>query len=601
MKHRQVLQKQIAFALVRSFIPMACLLAMIDGLAAHAAEQTDAKPNVLLIVTDDQGYGDLSGHGNPYLQTPHLDELASQSIRFTDFHVAPMCTPTRAQLLTGRDCLATAAMNVSSGRTLLRTDLPTMADFFKAGGYKTGIFGKWHLGDNYPYRPQDRGFDESLWFPSSHIGSVPDAWNNDYFNDQYQHNGVLQRYDGYCTDIFFDEAMQWMRQRQAAEERFFAYIPLNAAHWPWFVPDEFRQPYHQREPNVASYYGMIANIDHNMGRLETMLKETGLQENTILIFMSDNGGTIGVPLYNAGMRGTKVQLWEGGHRVPCYVRWPAGDLGKPRDVGQLTHCQDWLPTLIELCGLPNKANVSFDGVSLSGLLRGKIESLADRMLVVQFSRMNVGRPQKGDAAVMWNRWRLLRGTELYDLRSDLAQEHNVIDRHAEVAAKMQAHYDKWWQRIEPSLDEFQPTHIGSDKENPMLVSACEWADVFVDQGVQVRRGERKNGLWHIQVEQAGEYEFRLRRWPDSVEVAMNAPLPMHDGEDGDYQPGVALPISKARLRIGQQDVSTSVTSNDREASFTLKLPAGRTTMQTWFYDKTGEEICGAYYVYVHRQ
>lgn len=225
------------------------------------------RPNVIVVLTDDQGYGDLSSHGNPLLRTPHMDRLRAASARLTDFHVAPMCTPTRAQLMTGRDAMATAAINVSSGRTLLRRDLPTMAEVFQGAGYRTGIFGKWHLGDSYPYRPDDRGFEESVWFPSSHVGSVSDAWNNDYFNDRYKHHGKLRQYEGYCTDVFFNEAMQWMRSQQAAKQPFFAYIPTNAPHGPLFVPEAYSKPYAEQPRALANFFGMLANLDENLGKL----------------------------------------------------------------------------------------------------------------------------------------------------------------------------------------------------------------------------------------------------------------------------------------------------------------------------------------------
>ena len=567
-----------------------------------------SRPNVIVVLTDDQGYGDLSCHRNPVLRTPSLDRMYGESARLTDFHVAPMCTPTRAQLMTGHDALDSAAMNVSSGRTLLRRDLPTMADVFAAGGYRTGVFGKWHLGDAYPYRPQDRGFHETLWFPSSHIGSVPDAWNNDYFDDVYQHNGKRRQYHGYCTDVFFRAAMDWMRHCQQAHKPFLAYIPLNAAHWPHFVPDKYRLRYEkllakrpmkpdQRE-RLARFFGMLANIDDNMGQLDEMLRQTGLRENTILVFLTDNGGTVGVPFFNAGMKGRKVTLWEGGHRVPCFVRWPAGGIATGRDIGALTHCQDLLPTLIELCGLDSPAEARFDGVSLAGLLRGTVDALPDRMLVVQFSRMNVGRPKSGDAAVLWKHWRMLPGEQLYDVSQDPKQDHNVFDQHPEIVARMKSHYEKWWAEIEPQLDQFQPVYIGSPHENPTLLSACEWADVFLDQSLQVRRGTRKNGVWHVQVERAGEYQLILRRWPQEVDAALSAPLPAHQGELGEYPAGVALPIAKARVRVGSHDLSLPVAPESQQVSFSLRLPAGRAVLQTWFYDEAGEEICGAYYVYV---
>jgi arylsulfatase len=512
-----------------------------------------------------------------------------------------MCTPTRAQLMTGRDALDSGAMNVSSGRTLLRPDLATMADVFAAAGYRTGIFGKWHLGDSYPYRPEDRGFEESLWFPSSHIGSASDAWNNDYFDDRYRHNGAVERYRGYSTDVFFGEAIRWIRARHSAGERFFAYIPTNAPHGPLFVQDRYREPYRDLPGALASFFGMIANLDENVGRLEQTLRETGLRDNTILIFLTDNGGTAGVNFYNAGMRGRKITLWDGGHRVPFFIRWPRGGLGGGRDVRELAQAQDVLPTLIELCGMDTPPGADFDGTSLARLLRGDVDRLADRMLVVQFSRMNVGRPQFGDAAVLWRQWRLVGRTELYDVARDPAQQRNLVREYPEVAASLRAHYDRWWSEVNPRLDSFLPVHIGSGRENPTLVSPTEWADSFLDQGVQIRRGEARNGVWHLMVEQDGDYTFRLRRWPDEVDVPMRAGLPPHDGEDGDYPEGAALPIARARLVVGAADLSRPVAAEDREAVFTLRLSEGWTTMRTWFYDAAGNDLSGAYYVYVERK
>ncbi|MBI4875660.1 MAG: arylsulfatase [Acidobacteria bacterium] len=568
------------------------------GCTPLAAQPQRPRPNVILILTDDQGYGDLSAHGNPRLKTPNLDRLHSESVRFTDFHVTPMCTPTRSQLMSGRDALANSAMNVSSGRTMLRPDLPTMAGIFAASGYRTGIFGKWHLGDSYPYRPNDRGFQEALWFPSSHIGSAGDAWDNDYFNDRYRHNGKLERYQGYCTDVFFGEATKWIRQ---GGQPFFAYIPLNAPHGPLFVDDRYRAAFRDLPRPLASFFGMIANIDENAGRLEETLRAAGLRDNTILIFMTDNGGTAGVDFYNAGMRGRKIGLWEGGHRVPFFLRWPAGGFSRGRDINELTEVQDVLPTLIDLCGLKAPAGARFDGFSLAGLLRGQAGPPAGRLMVIQFSRMNVGRPQWGDACVLWKKWRLVSNTQLYDVASDPAQKQDVAARNPEVVARMRAHYEQWWKDVSPRLDTFLPVHIGASQENPTLVSPTEWADSFLDQGNQIRRGEPRNGVWHVLVEQDGEYTFTLRRWPQDIGVPMRAGLPAHDGEDGDYPAGVALPIARARLVVGAADLSKPVGPEDREAVFTLRLGEGWTKMQTWFYDQQDREISGAYFVYVERK
>ena len=308
------------------------------------------KPNVIFVLTDDQGYGDLACHGNPIIKTPNLDALHDESIRFTDFHVAPMCTPTRGELLTGQDALRNGATFVCMGRSLMNPELPTLADIFAMNGYRTGHFGKWHLGDNYPYRPQDRGFHETIHHPAWGITSAADYFGNDYFDDHYRHNGTIEAFEGYCTDVWFDEAMDWIEEQDDAP--FFAYIATNAPHTPLWVPDEYRQPYLDHVAyNVASFYGMIANIDDNMGKLDAFLHKTGLRDNTILIFMTDNGTANGETVYNAGMRGKKTTLYEGGHRVPFFIRWPEGQLGEPRDIPDPTHGTDVLPTLISLCDL----------------------------------------------------------------------------------------------------------------------------------------------------------------------------------------------------------------------------------------------------------
>ncbi|MBM3334376.1 arylsulfatase, partial [Candidatus Sumerlaeota bacterium] len=338
--------------------------------AADAGSQ--ARPNVILVLTDDQGYGDLSCLGNPILKTSNIDRLHGQSVRLTDFHVCPMCTPTRSQLMTGIHCLQNGAYIVCSGHGFIRRDIPTAADIFADNGYKTGLFGKWHLGDNYPYRPQDRGFQETVTFRQWGIVSAQSYWDSDYFDDKYIHNGKLEQYKGYCTDVFFDEAMKWMRSCAEKKEPFFCYLPTNTPHGPLWVPEKYAQPYQGKVgPGVANFFGMIANIDDNMDRLDKMLKETGLYDNTILIFMTDNGGTTGVKTYNAGMRGRKTEYYDGGHRVPCFIRWPGGGLRKPGDVDDLAQNQDILPTLIDLCGLRNPRGARFDGVSLAPLLRGK--------------------------------------------------------------------------------------------------------------------------------------------------------------------------------------------------------------------------------------
>jgi arylsulfatase A-like enzyme len=580
----------------RSCRRLALVFALI-GFAAAVTSHAADRPNVIILLTDDQGYGDLSCHGNPHLKTPNLDRLHGESTRFVDFHAAPMCTPTRAQLMTGVDAMRTGAYNVSSGRALLRREFPTAAEIFASNGYRTAIFGKWHLGDNYPYRPQDRGFQESVWFPSSHISSAPDYFNNDYFDDTYVHNGRREPYQGYCTDVFFREAREWMQQRATRKEPFFLYLPLNAPHGPLFVPNKYREPYRDLDPRVASFYAMIANIDENVGQLEEFLRQTGLRENTVFIYMTDNGTATGETVYNAGMRGKKVALYEGGHRVPCFVRWPAGKLRAGANIDGVTRTQDILPTLIELCGLKHQTPRPFDGTSLANVLRQPTATVPDRMLVTQYTRLNASLPKKGDALVFWKKWRLVANQELYDLATDPQQERNVIAEHANVASLMREHYDRWWAEIEPRVFEFLPVHIGSPQENPSQLSPCEWQDVFVDQQAQVRR-QKRNGVWTLFVERDGDYRFTLRRWAKESDLPITAAMPAHKGTDGGFAAGDAFPVASAELKIAGANQSKPVASEDREVVFKVNLKRGRTELQTWFRDAAGAEIAGAYYVYV---
>ena len=580
-------------------------------------------PNVILIMTDDQGYGEMSCHGNPVLKTPNLDQLHAQSLRLTDYHAAPMCTPTRGQLLTGLDSARNGAINVSSGRTLLRPELPTMADIFADSGYATAIFGKWHLGDNYPFRPQDRGFQETLWFPSSHINSTPDFWDNDYFDDTYICNGERKKFKGYCADVFFDQAMHWMAHMANQKKPFFLYLPTNTPHQPHYAPAEdlaaieaaFQtNPLPNITPELKEklipYLAMIRNIDTNIGRLEEFLRSNNLIENTILIFTVDNGTTFGHLYYPCGMRGWKTTLWEGGHRVPFFLRWPAGGLASPQDIKGLTQSQDVLPTLIDLCSLKKPSGSRFDGISLAQIFKGQQSVPDDRTLIINYSRMpwtSYPYPdarsvmRREGAGVLWKRWRLLEDRELYNLENDPMQRNNVIAQHPEIAARLRGRLDAWWSEVKDIANDPQRVIIGNDADNPTLLTACEWLDVFIDQQIQVRRADRKNGWWELQVDQPGTYEFELRRWPREADAALSAALPAVKVTAGELLPGEALPITTVKIQIDQEMRRKRVTPRDKAATFEFQLNQGPVRLYTWFADQHNNDICGAYYVYVKRK
>ncbi|ELP32652.1 N-acetylgalactosamine 6-sulfate sulfatase (GALNS) [Rhodopirellula baltica SWK14] len=500
-----------------------------------------------------------------------------------------------------------------------------MADVFQDAGYRTGIFGKWHLGDNYPFRPEDRGFDETLWFPSSHINSVPDFWDNDYFDDTYIRNGKRVAHSGYCTDVFFDEAIEWAKQTSPTDSPFFAFIPLNSAHWPWFVPDQYRARVRtmlgdttelKRQldttpsnlEDLISFLAMGLNIDDNVGKLTQYLDESGLSENTIVVFLTDNGSTFGDHYFNAGMRGKKTQLWEGGHRVPCLIRWPKQITAQKID--DLTHVQDLLPTLADLADCDEHLPGPLDGTSLAPRLLGETDSLSDRMLVINYSRMpqfkvtytkgNPAIPRRNGAAVMWNKWRLLENKRLYNVQRDPHQDHNVAQDHPEIVAKMRAHLATWWDGVKDDVMTPERVVIGSEQENPSLLTACEWLDIFVDQQVQIRRGVRKNGVWHLIVDQPGTYEFALRRWPKESGLKLDQAIPMKQVTDGTFPAGASLPIKSGRLKIGDFDQTSPADSSGEAITFRTQLSAGPIEMQTWMLDGNEQSICGAYYVDVRR-
>ena len=343
---------------------LSLLLVILAASIVSAAE----KPNVVIVITDDQGYGDLSCHGNPILKTPKLDELYAESVRLKDYHVSPTCSPTRSAFLTGHWTNRTGVWHTIMGRSMLRENEVTMGQIFKDSGYATGMFGKWHLGDNYPYRPEDRGYTEVMRHGGGGVGQTPDYWDNAYFDGSYWHNGKPEAVKGFCTDVFFDYAKRFIKSSKEAGKPFLAYIATNAPHGPMHAPEEFAKPYESvKNVGLQHFYGMIANIDDNVGKMRAFLDDEGLTDNTIFIFTTDNGSSSGWRTFNAGMRAGKGSEYDGGHRVPFFMHWPKGKLTGGRDVEPITAHVDVVPTLIDICGLQSPSAVKFDGTTVSSI------------------------------------------------------------------------------------------------------------------------------------------------------------------------------------------------------------------------------------------
>jgi len=588
----------------RRFLHMAGLGAAAVSISRlPAAEARSRRPNVILVMTDDQGYGDLGCHGNRMIRTPMLDKLYASSVRLTDFHVSPLCTPTRASLMTGRDCVRVGAWATTWGRSLPWAEEVMMPAVFKASGYRTGMFGKWHLGDNTPFRPQDRGFAHVVCHGGGGVGQTPDYWGNDYFDDTYFHNGTPTKHTGYCTDVWFDEAIKFIAANK--DRPFFAYISTNAPHGPLHVAARYSEPYRKKgvPANMAKFYGMIENIDENMGRLMARLDKLGLAENTILIFMTDNGTAGGVGRaprrkgaggkgwtgFNASMRGRKGSLYDGGHRVPCLWRWPGGKLTGGRDVTGLTAHIDLLPTLIDVCRLKKPAGVTFDGVSLAGLLSGKVRALPDRNVMVQFRQSNAP-PAEWSCAVMSGRWRLVAGNQLYDIQADPGQKTNIAARHRDVVKRLRAAHKRYWAEVSKRFGEHSRIVIGSEAENPSRLTGFDWHVGPPWNQSHIRGASAANSLWAVRIARDGAYEIALRRWPEEADTPINAAV----------RGGKAIRVSKARLQIGTIDITRPVAATDKAAVFRVTLKAGPANLRASFIDPAGKTRCGAYYVHVKR-
>jgi arylsulfatase A-like enzyme len=595
---RSIIGTQISMLLLWGII---LLSAGVEAQPTPPQGASAARPNVLIVLTDDQGYGDLSCHGNPVLKTPSLDKFHAESVRFTSFHVAPVCTPTRGQLLTGMDALRNGAWSWAYGNEMIHREVATMPQIFRMNGYQTGHFGKWHLGEGYPHRPQDRGFDESVTFGGGATHQTPDYWQNDNVDDfNLDTDGQWRQRKGYRPDGWYDLAIAFMKRSKSKGEPFLCYLADNLAHSPYYVDPSYTSRY-SADPKgyKPEFFGMIAKIDENMGRLDRALKDSGLYENTIVLYITDNGGTCGVELFNAGMRGKKGSYYEGGHRGVCFIRWPNGGFAKPRDIDELAQAQDILPTLLDLCGLTCDSSTHFDGMSLAGLLRGTSPSLPDRKLVVQWSREEA--PAYGECAVLWRKWRLVNDRELYDLTADPAQTNDLARLQPEIVNQMKAHYAQWWKGVQPLKRE---RIVIGGAQDPVPLTLFDWRkrsnDLNVTEQSTVWLGYGVNGEWTLEAAEAGAYSFELRRYPKEVDMAICAAYPRAAREFRTFDPCKALPIAQARLKIGDVEQSAPVASADKSVLFRVVLPKGPHELKTWFLEAAGQELCGAYYVTVSR-
>ena len=484
-----------------------------------------APPNVLLIITDDQGYGDFSIHGNTHLQTPHIDKLARDGVQFERFYVNSFCAPTRAALLTGRWPLRTGCHGVTHNREAIRPSEVTMAEALKGGGYRSACIGKWHNGEQYPFTPAGQGFDDVFGFNNGH-------WNN-YFDATLLRGTEPEPTKGYISDVLTDEAMKFINAHQ--KQPFFCYLAFNAPHSPYQVPDKYFDKFKAKgfEDNVAAFYGMCENIDDNVGRLLAQLDELQLAENTIVLFLTDNGGTAGVKIYNAGMRGGKVSVHEGGSRVPLFMRWPAAKW-TPHVVTPIVSHIDLFPTLIDLCGVTAPNGPKLDGVSLRPLLEGK-DGWPERTL---FTHNPIDETNKYPGAVRTQRYRLVREIkgpaggskakanddsatpwQLYDMKADPGEKDDIATANPDIVKRLAAKYDAWFTDISSEGLQRFPLPVGHTAHNPVELHAPQ---AYYDAPLEFANGpgfandwltnwtDAKAKVWfEVDVVTEGEYDVEL--------------------------------------------------------------------------------------------
>jgi arylsulfatase A-like enzyme len=565
---------------------LVCWVLPLSVFVQFSEAQIPRRPNILLIITDDQGYGDFGFHGNPKIRTPQLDKFARESVQFQRFYVSPVCAPTRASLMTGRYNYRTGVVDTYLGRAMMHTEEVTLAEILAAAGYRTGIFGKWHLGDNYPMRPMDQGFQESLVHKGGGIGQASDPpGGGSYFDPLLQRNGSAVQVKGYCSNAFTDAAMKFIEE--SGGKPFFAYLAFNCPHTPLQVSEQDYLPYGRMnlapgefpavgqplpsgasQDDTARVYGMITNIDDNLGRLFARLESLKLSNDTIVLFLTDNGPQ--QVRYNGGLRDRKGSVYEGGIRVPLLVRWP-GRFQAGLKVDRIAAHIDVAPTLLDLCGISRPQGVSFDGTSLQPLLLGKTENWKDRTLYFQWHRGDEPELYRS-FAVQSQRYKLVQplgageraappnaALELYDIAADPFELKNIAGGHPDIVKSLRQGYEAWFRDVSASRGYAAPRiHLGSAHENPVVLTRQDW------RGPRAGWTPKSLGHWEVHVAREGNYgitlEFAPPGSPANVhfalkEVTRNATV--KSGMSQHSFPGVRLPAGPGRLEAWiQQDQDT---------------------------------------------
>ncbi|MDN5204574.1 sulfatase-like hydrolase/transferase [Fulvivirgaceae bacterium BMA10] len=542
-------------------------------------EVEDRRPNVVLMLIDNQSYFELSRNGHQIVQTPRIDRLAKEAVNFTDFHAPPFCSPSRTALLTGRYALRAGVHNTIGGVSILHKDETTLADLLKDAGYNTSIFGKWHLGMTYPYAPRFRGFDEVFIHGGGGVSQLEDYYGNSHIDATYEHNGQYIKSKGFSTDVLFDQAIDYIDNKQKQEAPFFCFISTPAVHFPTNRHPETTKRLLERGTEDSEYlalYSMIENVDDNVGKLLDYLESSGLKENTLVILASDQGvNDRGAVEHRSGEFQNRGLGYDEKHQVYCMIQYPELTDKNPGDVNNLTGMVDVMPTILEICQVKQPDNL--DGQSLKPLLAGGNGWNNERKLIVQCPRSRVREKWK-NTAVKYKKWRLVDGKELYNIKEDYGQKIDIVQRHPDIVRALTETYESFWNSLSPARQLISPHILGASEAPEVRLNGMDWyvGDAPWTQGALDKKTSQ--GRWKVHVARDGQYRFELRRYPREAPRAIEA--------------------NTATVDIGDVKKEVQIDTQAHEAMIALDLKKGTYDLKTTFKQIDDQVSWGAYYVHV---
>ncbi len=546
-----------------AFIPAMAIAGFVLMAQTLVAEQP---LNIVYMLSDNQSYYEMSCHGHAQIQTPHIDRFAKQSVEFTHFYAPPYCSPSRAVILTGRYAMRSGVFTTVAGRSIMHRDQTTLADVLQKHGYRTGIFGKWHLGFSYPHRPKDRGFDEVFVHGGGGVGQMEDFYGNTHYDTTFIHNDQVTPGKGFSTDILFDHAMEFVEANR--DRPFFCYVPTPVTHSPHNGPKDLVAEL--QAAGVTGDLGLFAqvqNLDSNIGRMLDKLEALDLAKNTVVIYASDQGmNDRGAP-HGANRLGIP---YDPAQHVPFFIRVPGA---KPHVTERLAGMIDFFPTMLDLCGISPPANC--DGISLKPLIFGKPDEYpTDRTLIIQCPRGRTASKWK-NASVKTDRWRLVDGEKLFDIHADPRQSTDIAAEHPNVVKQLREKYETYWASFPGQTTTLSRHSLGAKECPEVVLNGMDWYEGSTPWAGS-HFNKPGNGKWAVRIEQDGRYEFECRHYPREADKAMG--------------------MNRAKIQVGNVVLEQDIDAEAKLTRFELDLEAGDYDLQTWLY--SGEKSSGALFVYV---